>query len=192
MDDTETGTNMKGKSKNKSLMEQAQYNDQKNSLYWFVSGGRNAVEKGSWYYLMFQFINGRSVPCMKSEINHSLETRAAFHENPVSVPQLDVDEAHKTLGSWVCPIMNPEKQIIELKKMCRKWVQRVMGSFLKAHEEVILAYESVLLKQLEYRSPTTCLSKDEGDEIMKIYYPTLCHGNHIHKNIKRELICTSK
>jgi len=66
------------------------------------------------------------------------------------------------------------------------------GFLFKSSLSTFKIYESVLLKQLEYRLPTTCLSKDECDEIMKIYYPTLCHGNHIHKNIKRELICASK
>jgi len=51
---------------------------------------------------------------------------------------------------------------------------------------------SVLLKQLEYRLPTTCLSKKDCDEIMGIYFPTICHGYHIHRNFNRKFICASK
>jgi len=74
-------------------------------------------------------MNGRFISCMKSEMNHRLETRAMSHENPISVPQLNVDKAHKTLGCWVCPIMNQKKKIKELKKWCMKWVQRVTCPF---------------------------------------------------------------
>jgi hypothetical protein len=191
VDDTELGTNEKGKEPSISLIEQARFNDQKHSLYWFVSGGRNAVEKGSWYYLKHKFVKGIAIPCTAEEINEILQTRASFAENKVPVPQLEVDVAHKTLGCWVCPLLNQTKQVDELKKLCVKWVQRVTGSFLKASEK-ILAYNSVLLKQLEYRLPTTCLTKDDCDEIMSIYYPTICHGYHIHRNFNRKLICASK
>ena len=81
-----------------------------------------------------------------SEINATISTKPSFTEEHVQVPQLEVDKAHKTLGCWVCPTMNQEKQIYELKKLCINWVQRVSGSFLK-NSEVILAYETVLSKQ---------------------------------------------
>ena len=120
-----------------------------------------------------------------------LQTKASFTEEPVMVPQLEVDVSHKTLGCWVCPVMDQKKQILELEKLCVKWVQRVTGSFLKADEK-LLAFNSVLLKQLEYRLPTTCLTMQACEDIMKIYNPTLCHGNHIHRNLNRDLIVAPK
>jgi len=125
--------------------------------------------------------DGKAVPC----------TVDSFMNAKIPVPQSEVDVPHKTLGCWVCPLLDQSVQGSELNKMCVKWVQRVAGSFLKATEK-ILAYNYVLLKQLEYKLPTTCLSKKDCDEIMKIYFPTICHGHHIHRNFNRKLIHSSK
>jgi len=189
VDDVSLGTNSKGK-KEKSILQQAKFNDQKHSLYLYTSGGKNAIEKCLWYYLAFKFIQGRAEMLKKSEIEGEIRTRFGYGFPKEVVPRYEVDEAHKTLGCWVSPSLNQTKQKEEVIKKCEQWVQRVAASHLKAHEK-LLAYDMVLLRQIEYRLAASCFSREDCDEIMKSYMTILCHGYHIHRHFKRDLACSS-
>jgi len=191
VDDTELGTSEMGKDPNITIIQQAQLNDQKHSYYWFISGGRNAVEKGLWYHLSHKFVNGRPVQRKKNETKGELKTKPSYDEEEVVVPQYEVNQAHKMLGCWVCPALCQKKQKEVLISLCRKWSQKVVGKFLSATEK-IQAYETVLLKQLEYRLAMSCLTITDCEEIMKYYMPQICHGYHIQRNFERDLCCATK
>jgi len=191
VDDAGLGTNERGKSKKKTILEQAKWNNQKHSLYLHTSGGKNAIEKCLWYYVTFKFKNGRAEMMSNIEIEGIINTRNGHDSIPQIVPRFEVTAEHKTLGCYVSPTMNQTKQKKELIKKCEAWVQRVAASFLRGHEK-LLAYDSVLLRQLEYRLAASCLTKKDCDEIMKTYIPVLCHGYHIHRNFNRELVCASE
>ena len=136
VDDTELGTNALGKGNEITLLEQAQFKDQKHSLYWFTSGGRNAVDKCLWYYVSFKFVKGKAVMKKIYKIEGELKTRPSFEDLAQLVPRFEIDKAHKTLGCWVCPSLDQSKQKNEMIKCCKKWVERVKTSFLKAHEKI--------------------------------------------------------
>ena len=192
VDDTELGTNIMGKPLYRSLIDQARFNDQKHTYYWYISGGRNAVEKGLWYHLKHKFVEGRAVPMSSSELSDSvLQTKPSFHEDEVEVPLYDVSKSHKTLGCWVSPTMNQTKQKKVLIEMCKKWSQRMTTSYLTAYE-IRRAYESVLLKQIDYRLVTACFTYEDCEDIMKHYIPKLCHSFHIHKHMDRNLVFGAK
>ena len=137
-------------------------------------------------------VDGRVVPMSSSELSDSvLQTKPSFHEDEVEVPLYDVSKPHKTLGCWVSPTMSQAKQKKVLIEMCRKWSQRMTTSYLTAYE-IRRAYESVLLKQIDYRLVTACFTYDDCKDIMKHYIPKLCHSFHIHRHMDRNLVFGAK
>jgi len=94
----------------------------------------------------------------KSELEGEICTTFGYGFPKEVVPRYEVDEAHKTLGCWVSPSLDQTKQKEEVIKKCEQWVQRVAASHLKAHEK-LLAYDTVLLQQIEYRLAASCFSK---------------------------------
>jgi hypothetical protein len=189
VDDTSLGTNKKGKKK-ESVMIQAQHNDQKHSLYLHTSGGKNAIEKCLWYKVTFRFKNGKAIMKRIYEEPGILRTKSSHSSKPETVPRYEVNQSHKTLGCWVNPMMDQKKQKEDLIIKCEKWVQRVAASYLRPHEK-LLAYDSVLLRQMEYRLVTACFTFTDCQEIMKSYMKVICHGFHIHRNFNRNLVCAS-
>ena len=190
MDDTSLGTNEKGKKKKETVMSQAQHNDQKHSLYLYTSGGKNAIEKCLWYKVSFKYKNGKAIMKRIYEESGTLRTQSSYQSEPEIVPRYEIDKSHKTLGCWVNPMMNKKKQKEDLIKKCEIWVQRVATSYLQPHEK-LLAYDSVLLRQLEYRLVAACFTFKDCQDIMKMYTKILCHGFHIHRNFDRNLVCAS-
>ena len=138
-----------------TLLQHAQKNDQKHSLYLHVSGGKNAIEKCLWYYLAFRFHRGKAIMKKISELEGELRTKSSFQTTPELVPRYEVDKSHKTLGCWVCPSMCQKRQKQDLMQKCESWVKQVATSHLKPHEK-LMSYDTVLERQLEYRLATAC------------------------------------
>ena len=171
-------------------MSQAQHNDQKHSLYLHTNGDKNAIEKCLWYKVSFKFRNGKAIMKRMHEEIGILRTKSSHQSKPEIVPRYEVDKSHKTLCCWVNPMMNQNKQKGDLINICEKWVQRVAASYLQPHEK-LLAYDSVLLRQMEKRLMASCFTLKDCQEIMKLYTKVLCHGFHIHRNFDRNLVCAS-
>jgi len=65
-------------------------------------------------------------------------------------------------------------------KKCEQWVQRIAASYLKAHEK-LLAYTTVLLRQIEYRLAASCFLQKDCDKIMKSLYDSIMpRASHLH------------
>ena len=91
------------------------------------------------------------------------------------------------MGYFVSPPGNQSETIKQLTKLAQRWVNRVQQSTLRDFE-ILLAYESVLLRQWAYRLPGSQLSYDECDKIMKIIMPILLHAIHTQRNMSRVLL----
>jgi len=74
-----------------NLLQHAQKNDQKHSLYLHVSGGTKAIEKCLWYYLSFRFEKGQAKMKKISEIEGELKTKSSFKILLEIVPRYEVE-----------------------------------------------------------------------------------------------------
>ena len=186
VDDTELGVNQSAIPPHCNLLQTAFTTDQKHTLYWFTTGGLNANDKGSWYYISFSFHNG--VPSFNSiaKTPATLETKPKFSAPPLITPRLEYNEAHTTLGCIVTPNMNADKQLEKLKKMATFWVRHVTSSFLSPTDK-LRSFHSILVPQISYRLALSCLSFDECDSIMKIITPTILHASHFHQHFSRNI-----
>ena len=186
VDDTELGVNTSALPPNANLLQEASNTDQKHSLYWFSTGGLNANDKGSWYYISFSFRNG--VPVFNSipESPASLSTQPKFSSPSLLTPRLEYNAAHTTLGCTVAPNMNSNQQLEITKKIASYWVRHVTSSFLSPTDK-LRSYHSILIPQIAYRLALSCFSYDDCDMVMKIITPTLLHASHFHRNFSRDL-----
>ena len=186
VDDTELGINESSLPDTTDLLTATQTTDQKHTLYWFSTGGLNANDKGTWYYITFYFDNG--IPKFRS-IDTSpaaLHTQPTFSSPPVITPRLEYNTAHKTLGCLVTPNMNPLPQLTRLKQILSNWVRRVTASSLTP-TDIQRSFFSVLLPKLTYPIGLICLDYEQCDKLMSIITPTLLHSAHFHKNFSRAL-----
>ena len=186
VDDTELGVNMSALPPRANLLHEASITDQKHTLYWFTTGGLNANDKGSWYFISFTFHNGVPVFNSISESPASLHTQPKFDSPPVLTPRLEYNQAHTTLGCTVAPNMDSSQQLAIVKKMASFWVHHVTTSFLSPTDK-LRSFSSILVPQIGYRLALSCFSYDECDSIMKIITPTLLHASHFHRNFSRDL-----
>ena len=171
----------------RSLLEQTQFNLQYHAHLVYVTGGKLALDKCKYYDIRHSFVNGRPKILRKSEFESSLAVQNDFNSPVAFVKLLDFDVPHKTLGYFVSPSGNQNETVKQLSTLARNWVSRIQQSTLKDFE-ILLAYESVLLRQWAYRLPGSRLTFDECDSIMKIVRPTLLHAMHTQKNMSKTLL----
>ena len=186
VDDTELGTNLSAIPPDSDLLTEAFNTDQKHSLYWFTTGGLNANDKGSWYYISFHFQNGIPSFCSISDSPAELLTQPKFDSTPLCTPRLDFHQPHKTLGCLVSPNMDPKPQYEALAKIATCWVRKVTSSSLTPQDR-LRSYHSILTPQLSYRLSLTCFTYEDCNNLMKIITPTILHASHFHRHFSRTL-----
>ena len=186
VDDTELGINQAALPPTADLLHEASKTDQKHTYYWFTTGGLNANDKGSWYYVNFTFIHGKPHFASISDSPATLHTHPKFSAPSLLTPRLEYNEAHTTLGCTVAPNMDPSAQLNILQQLTTYWVRKVGTSFLSPIDK-LRSYHCVWLPKLAYRLSLTCFSYDHCDSLMKIVTPSLLHASHFHKNFSRDL-----
>ena len=174
-------------SEGRSLLQQTEHNLQYHAHLVYATGGVLALDKCKYYDIRHSFVNGKPRFLRKNEFDSVLEIQSDFNSPKSIIKLLNFDQAHKTLGYFVCPSGNQQETVKQLSNLARKWVNRVQQSTLRDYE-ILLAYESVLLRQWAYRLPGSRLTYDECNKIMKIVEPTLLHAMHSQKNLSRTLL----
>ena len=107
--------------------------------------------------LRHKFERGTSRVLSTSEFDSVLLVRKDFESELEPIRLLDHNQTHKTLGHFVCPSRNQTDTTKQLKDLATKWVARIASSSLKDYE-ILLAYESVLLRQWAYCLPGSMLT----------------------------------
>ena len=186
VDDTELGINFEASDQSLPILPQAQHTDQKHTLYWNTSGGKVACDKSSWYYIDFIFIDGKPKLLYKDALPGELMTKPSFDSEAVSVPRLEVNEAHKTLGCWVAADGSQSKQFSVLSSLSSRWASKTRTSGL-SHKDILLSYHSRLLPQLSYRLVTTSFSHPQCDQIMNTIMPVIINAFHIQRHFSYDI-----
>ena len=186
VDDTELGVNFEGSDPLVPILDQAQHTDQKHSLFWNTSGGKVACDKSSWYYINFVFINGKAKLLRKEALPGELKTKPHFNSDPILIPRLEVNQAHKTLGCWVAADGSQTKQYQVFETLMSNWARKTRTSGL-SHKDNLLSYHSRLLPQLSYRLVTTNFTFTQCNQLMKIIMPVLINAFHIQRHFSYDI-----
>ena len=186
VDDTELGINFEASDHLIPILEQAQHTDQRHTLYWNTSGGKVACDKSSWYYIDFVFINGKPKLLRKDALPGEIKTKPHFNSAPVTVPRLEVSQAHKTLGCWVAADGSQTAQFDVLSTLATAWANKNRTSGLSP-KEILMSYYSRLLPQLSYRLVITNFSYKQCDSIMSSVMPVLINAFHIQRHFSYDI-----
>ena len=186
VDDTELGVNSASLPHQTDLLHAAAITDQKHTLYWFSTGGLNATDKGSWYYITFSFRNGRPVFNSITDSPAELRTSPKFQSPTILTPRLNYNQAHTTLGCTVAPNMDSSAQLHIIKKLAKFWVQKNTTNFLTPSDK-LRSFHSVFIPKISYRLGLACFSYDQCNDIMKIITPTILHASHFQQHFSRNL-----
>ena len=186
VDDTELGINFEASDHLLPLLPQAQHTDQKHTLFWNTSGGKVACDKSSWYYIDFIFINGKPKMLKKDALPGELTTCPDFLSPPVTVPRLEVNQAHKTLGCWVAADGSQTTQYTVLEQLAKKWAATNRSSGLTP-SEILMSYYSRLLPQITYRLVTTNLSYAQCESLIHAVLPVIINAFHIQRHFSYDL-----
>lgn len=174
----------------KTLLEQTEHNLQLHAQLVYATGGQLALDKCKYYDIRHTFEKGIPRFLNKNEFESVLWVQKDFQSEKEMIKLLNFDETHKTLGYFVCPSGNQADTVKQLSQLAQKWVTRIQSSSLKDFE-ILLAYETVLLRQWAYRLPGSALTYDQCDQIMKVVEPTLINAMHSQRNISRTLLYAS-
>ena len=188
IDDSAQGCNYTNDGK--TLLEQTEYNLQLHAQLVYATGGQLALDKCKYYDIRHRFDKGIPRSLRKNEYESVLWVQKDFQSDKELIKLLDYDETHKTLGYYVCPSGNQTDTVKQLANLAQAWVTRIKSSSLKDFE-ILLAYETVLLRQWAYRLPGSALSYDQCNQIMKIVEPTIINAMHTQQHISRTLLYAS-
>jgi len=170
-----------------SLRDQTELNMQKHAYYISTTGGSLALDKCTWYQIVFSFdSNGEPFVLSKDEMPGEIEVFKNFEGQKVKIKRLEFDEAHRTLGYFVSPDGNSDAHYLFTKDLVSKWKNRVMSSRLN-NAQILKSYETVLKRQLVYRMVSTSFTYHQCDTMMKQISPSLLHAANIQEHFPRSI-----
>jgi len=171
-----------------TLRDQTEFNMQKHTYYIAATGGSLALDKCTWYQIVFSFnTQGNPVILSKQEMPGEIEIFRNFNGEKVRIKRLEYDVAHKTLGYFVSPDGSSSTHYEFTKDLVHKWKTRVQSSRLNS-SQILKSYETVLKRQIIYRSVSTSFSFQQCDAIMKIINPILLNAANLQKNFPRSIM----
>ena len=172
VDDLASGTNYS--SANVTVMQQGRKNLQEHVNLVNVTGGDIALEKCWFYHVDWEFENGAAV-AKAMDGSKILRIKDPSTGSIIQISQLDVDDEHKTLGCFVNPLGINVKAYDQLMGFAKDWRGRTMASNLRP-EQVLHAYETMLITKIIYRLPVYSLTYEQCEEIMKVLRPTVLNS----------------
>jgi len=135
-----------------------------------ATGGALVPEKCFWYQVRFEFQGSKWTYATKKG-TIPLQVRNA-EGKLVTIPQLEVTEARRTLGVRVAPDGNNKAELEHLMQTASTWFTAMKAGRI-SHEAAVFSLKQVVLKRLTYPLVTTTFTEAECNTIMK---PILAAG----------------
>ena len=171
-----------------TLRDQTEYNMQKHTYYIAATGGSLALDKCTWYQIIFSFdSNGDPYILNKVQMPGEIDVFKNFEGEKVRIRRLEYDEAHRSLGYFVSPDGSSDAHFEFTKDLVHKWSSRVKSSRLNS-SQILKSYETVLKRQLLYRSVATSFSHRQCDSLMKLINPILLHAANLNEHFPRSIM----
>ena len=190
VDDTATGTNKRALTSTSSVSEQIQRDEQLHAFYLYSAGHLLAVDKCQWYNIDFKR-NGINHHMIKNEeLDGSVKIKPTFTSDPVEIKRLQPSQAHRTLGHFLAPDGNHNKQKQVIQDMIDKWIKLVEPSHLP-NDEKLMAYKNYLVPALKYKLISTNMTYRECEHLEKKLSPIIFNAHGIQRNCHRAPLYSS-
>ena len=111
----------------------------------FAAGHKLALGKGSYYLVDFKRHDTHFKYKHNRELDGVLKLNETSHNNPVTVPRLEPNSAHKTLGHLLAIDGNCKAHFDSMMTKLRRWSNIIKGSALCGYDRVA-AYHGYLEK----------------------------------------------
>ena len=110
-----------------------------------------------------------------------------FSSEKIEIKRMESSTAHRTLGYFISPEGNYDVQINNLVEMAQQWSTKIQLSNLTGYQ-IVKAYQSVLLPQIQYRLAASSLSYQQCDRLNVIANPIILHAYGIQKHFPRSIL----
>ena len=187
VDDTSSGVTANRTRMNRSIPKQLEHDEQKHSFSLFGAGHRLALHKCKWYYVCYLRYLAKYSFKKESESPACINLKEGFDTQVTTVPRLEPDCPHKTLGHWISPMGTSKKQAQTIQAKVTTWSSKIGSSSLQ-RDDKIMAYLGYLMPSVKYKLVSTDLSFDECDALMAKVKPILLHTHGLHRNCNRNIL----
>jgi hypothetical protein len=154
-----------------------------------ATGGALVPSKSYWYLIDFVWQNGawkyRSKKVMPGEI-----TIRGVDGLRVTLERLEPSEARETLGVYIAMDGNWREEIKALLEKTSTFADQMRVGFIKPND-AWYAFNTTIMKTLEYPMEATCIDKNGWDKIMKPMVGVVLQRSRIAKNLPRDVFYSS-
>jgi hypothetical protein len=145
------------------------------------------VEKSCWWLIDFIWDDQGNFKYPTIEDSPGQLTVKDWDGIVKPIQRMEPTEAYQTLGLWMAPDGNLDKQFERLLTMVKQWSDRIRTSYLQKHDAAY-ALKVTVLKKIEYALPALNLSKAQCDKLMRpILQATLPKAGY-NQNFHKEVI----
>ena len=171
----------------KSLLDAARQAVQGFERQLSLSGGKLALEKTVFYYLVPYLDGTRRRYRSSKECPMELKVTENFNGEPITLRQLDADTPHKMLGIYTEPADTNTRQILVLRKKCRQWNNRMIRSSL-TNRQKWMSYAMALRPALEYCLPAMMLDETTFQSILSPALSSIKHALSLSSKSPTQII----
>ena len=169
------------------LITQNKLNMQYHANYVHATGGALALDKCSYYHIQYEF-NDNLDPVLVPLDKLQSPVQIVTEYGPQStIKQLNPTSSSKILGCLISPTGSSDAQLEELLAFAREWKSNITCSTLSPYL-IFHSYTTIFLPKITYRLPTTSLTFNQCDQIMKILRPPLLHSFGIHEHFPTAIL----
>ena len=187
VDDTASGVTENCITNGKSLTQQLQADEQLHASLLFSAGHRLASQKCSWYLARYKRkgLEYKIIP--KNSHDEDVYIKEGFQYQEKKIHRLECNEAHRSLGHWICPSGDGTKQKDEIETKTHDWTSKISTSSLSKDDRKV-AYTAFLLPSIRYKLTSTNFSYEECDQLMVRVKEILLNANGMNRNCDRNIL----
>ena len=152
--------------------------------------GVNDDTKAFWYFLDFKFIKGKWKYKNKEELPGKLQVRNQ-KDITTNLARLEPSMARETLGVFMAMDGNQREQKNQLMKKARLYNEQLRTGVI-TRQHAWYSYTASFSKTLEYPMEAIDMSKEEWDDILKLFLGTLLNKAGLASTVPRDIIFSSR
>ena len=187
VDDTATGVNSDAISDDKSVLQHLALTEQKHAHVLFAAGHKLALDKCSFYLVDFKRSGSKYSYKRINDLPGTLMLNETFQNDPVLVPRLQPNQAHKTLGHHLAVDGNNKKHFTVMKSKLRQWANKIKTCSLCGYDRVA-AYHGYVEKSIQYMISSSTLTFKQCQQLASIISPVLLNAYGIQRNCSRSVL----
>ena len=169
-----------------TLLQAANKANQAFERYLSLTGGKLSLEK-TIYYSLHPEQKGRVRRYLPKQSRTEIKVTENFGETEHALKQYSPHAPHKMLGVYTDPACMNRSQVKYMRDQAASWNSRMLGSSLPS-ELKLLSFKSELVPRLKFPLPTSPLTKEDLDGIIKPALPSIKHSLGLARTTATEII----